>query len=93
VVLIEALEGEPNWIASIGSIDLYRLEKFNRKIFELRRSDALIDWSASRNARESIGASRSTVLKPRIEISSGRHGTTQNYGFFCDRSTVIASPY
>ena len=46
VVLIEALEGEPNWIASIGSIDLYRLEKFNRKISELRRSDALIDWSA-----------------------------------------------
>jgi hypothetical protein len=28
VVLIEALEGEPNWIAGIGSIDLYRLEKF-----------------------------------------------------------------
>ena len=45
VVLIEALEGEPNWIASIGSIDLHRLEKFNRKISELRRSDALIDWS------------------------------------------------
>jgi len=46
VVLIEALEGEPNWIASIGSIDLYRLEKFNRKISELRRSDALVDWNA-----------------------------------------------
>lgn len=46
VVLIEALEGEPNWIASIGSVDLYRLEKFTRKVTGLRRSDRLIDWSA-----------------------------------------------
>jgi hypothetical protein len=46
VVLIEALEAVPNWIASIGSTDLYRLEKFNCKVSELRRSDALVDWNA-----------------------------------------------
>jgi hypothetical protein len=37
-------DGEPNWIASIGVTDLDRLERFNNKVAELRKSDPVIEW-------------------------------------------------
>jgi hypothetical protein len=43
---IELLEqaGEPNWIATIGVIELTYLEQFITKVIELRKSHRLIDW-------------------------------------------------
>jgi hypothetical protein len=43
---IELLEqaGEPNWIATMGVIELTYLEQFITKVIELRKSDRLIDW-------------------------------------------------
>jgi hypothetical protein len=37
--------GDTNWIAGSGTMDEPALERFGRKVAELRKSDPLIDWS------------------------------------------------
>jgi hypothetical protein len=36
---------DPNWVAATGAMDQGRLDRFNQKVAELRKTDRLIDWS------------------------------------------------
>jgi hypothetical protein len=40
------ISGDVNWIAGAGVLDPAALDRYSRKIVDLRKSDMLIDWSA-----------------------------------------------
>jgi hypothetical protein len=35
----------PNWVAAVGNMEAEKLQRFNKKITELRETDPIIDWS------------------------------------------------
>jgi hypothetical protein len=36
---------DPNWVAAMGATDSQRNAKFARKVADLRKTDATVDWS------------------------------------------------
>ncbi len=55
-------QNDPNWVAASGNIvDTQKLVRYGEKIAELRRTDAIIDWS---DVKMITGGSRRVVVWP-----------------------------